>query len=144
MTKPAPKHMKEMFHCMKNMADRPNRGLVLAPTRSWDGIDDFKFRVSGHSVSDYAKEPVDHRSMSGSVIKLERSPVVFRSSAQKHVALAVTEAELYATVRTVQDILYTTRVLLSLGLAVELPTVRLGSTNHFLLDFLDCSSNWPG
>ena len=32
MTKPAPKHMKEMLHFMKHMADRPNRGLVLAPT----------------------------------------------------------------------------------------------------------------
>ena len=33
----------------------------------------------------------------------------------------MTEAELYATVSTVQDMLYTMNVLLSLGLFVELP-----------------------
>ena len=77
MTKPAPKHMKEMLHCMKHMADRPNRGLVLAPTWLWDGSNDFKFRVSGNSDSDYAKEPVDRRIVFGSVIKLEGGPVVF-------------------------------------------------------------------
>jgi len=32
MITPAPKHMKEMLHCMKHMADRLNCGLVLAPT----------------------------------------------------------------------------------------------------------------
>ena len=108
---------------MKHMADRPNRGLVLAPTRSWDGSNNFEFRVSGNSDSDYAKEPVDRRSVSGSVVRLEGSPVIFRSSTQKHVALSVTEAELYAAVSTAQDMLYCMNVLLSLGLSVELPMV---------------------
>ena len=32
MTKPAPKHMKEMLHCMKHTTDRQKCDLVLAPT----------------------------------------------------------------------------------------------------------------
>ena len=124
MNKPAPKHTKEMLRFMKHMADRPNRGLVPAPAQLWDGINDFKFRVSsGNSDSDYAKEPVDCRSVSGSVVKLEGSPVIFHSSTQKHIALSVTEAELYAAVSTAQDMLYNMNVLLSLGLSVELPMV---------------------
>ena len=60
------------------------------------------------------------RSVSGSVVKLEGSPVIFCSSTQKHVALCVTEAELYAAVSTTQDMLYARNTLLSLGLFVEL------------------------
>ena len=62
---------------MKHCADRPNRGLGLAPTRSWDDSSDFKFRISGNSDSDYANEPVDCRTFSGSVVMLEGSPVMF-------------------------------------------------------------------
>ena len=123
MTKPAPKHMKEMLHCMEHMADRPNSGLVLALNQLWYDSNDFKCRVSGNSDSDYAKEPVDRRSVSGSVVKLEGSPVIFCSSTQKHVALSVTEVELYAAVSTAQDMLYNMNVLLSLGFSVELPMV---------------------
>ena len=57
------------------------------------------------------------------MVRLEESPVIFRSSTQKHVALSVTEAELYAAVSTAQDMLYCMNVLLSLGLSVELPMV---------------------
>ena len=120
MTKPAPKHTTEMLHCMKHMADRPNCGLVLAPIQSWDVSNDFKFRVSGKSYSDYVKEPVDRRSVSGSVVQLERSQVIFRSRTQNNLALSVTEAELYAAVSTTQDMLYTMNVLLSLGLSAKL------------------------
>ena len=54
---------------------------------------------------------------------LEGSPIIFRSSTQNHVALSVTEAELYAGVSTAQDMLYTKNVLESLGLRVELPMI---------------------
>ena len=64
---------------------------------------------------------MDRRSVSGSVVKLEGIPVIFRSSTQKHVALSVTEAELYEAISTAQDMLYTMNVLLSLGLVVALP-----------------------
>ena len=40
----APKHTKEILHCMKHCADRPTRGLVLASTKLWDGSNDYKFK----------------------------------------------------------------------------------------------------
>ena len=123
MSKPADKHTKAMLHCMKHCAEHSDRGLVLQPTRKWDGTDKHLFKVNGKSDSDYAKEPVDRRSVSGSVVMLEGSPVIFRSSTQKHVGLSVTEAELYAGVSTAQNMLYTKNVLGSLGLRVELPMI---------------------
>jgi hypothetical protein len=103
---PASKYMKEMLNCTKYWADRPTCGLILAPIRSWNGNSDFKFRTSGNSDSDYAQEPVDCRSVSGSLVMLGGGPVMFQSGTQKHVALSVTEAGLYVAVGTAQDMLY--------------------------------------
>ena len=45
-------------------------------------------------------------SISGSVVYLESAPIMFKSATQKHVALSVTEAELYAGVSiTAQEML---------------------------------------
>ena len=115
--------MRAMLQCMKHCVDRPNRGLLLAPRRRWNGEKDFEFIISGKSDSDYAKEPEDRRSISGSVIYLEQAPVMFKSATQKHVALSVTEAELYAGVSTAQDMLYVKNVLESMELKVKLPMV---------------------
>ena len=46
-----------------------------------------------------------------------------KSSTQKIVALSVTEAELYAAVQCVQDMLYVMRLLNSMGLKVKKPMV---------------------
>ena len=123
MQQPGDKHMQAMLHCMKHCKDRPNRGLVLAPRRRWNGEMDFEFIISGKSDSDYAKQPEDRRSISGSIIYLEGAPVMFKSATQKHVALSVTEAELYAGVSTAQDMLYIKNVLESMKLKVQLPMV---------------------
>ena len=57
------------------------------------------------------------------MIYLEQAPVMFKSATQKHVALSVTEAELYAGVSTAQDMLYVKNVLESMELKVKLPMV---------------------
>ena len=44
MSQLAPKHMKEMLHCMTHCINRPNRVLVLAHTRFWDDNSDSRFR----------------------------------------------------------------------------------------------------
>ena len=48
---------------------------------------------------------------------------MFKSATQKHVALSVTEAELYAGVSTAQDMLYVKNVLGSMDLKVQLPMI---------------------
>jgi hypothetical protein len=122
-TRAGQKHMDAMLRAMKYSADRPNRGLILRPDTKWNGKKGFKFTISGRSDSDYAKEPVDRRSVSGSRVLLNGAPVMFKSSTQKHVALSVTEAELYAAVSCAQDMLYVMNVLESVELEVELPMI---------------------
>ena len=70
MQQPADKHMKAMLHCMKHCIDRPNRGLVLASRRKWNGEKDFEFIISGKPDSDYAKQPDNRRSISGPIVRV--------------------------------------------------------------------------
>ena len=116
-------HMKAMLRVMKHCSSTPKRGWYLKPERKWDGSKDFEFIISGNSDSDYAKCPDTRRSVSGWCVKLEGAPVSVKSSTQKIVALSVTEAELYAAVQCVQDMLYVMRLLNSMGLKVKKPMV---------------------
>ncbi len=54
---------------------------------------------------------------------LEGEPVMFKSSTEKTVSLSTTEAETYAGVTCVQDMLYIKNILESLRLRVKLPMV---------------------
>ena len=66
------------------------------------------------------------------------APVMFKSATQKHVALSVTEAELYAAVLCAQDMIYVMNVLRTIGLEVELPMV-LEMDNKGAVDLIH---NW--
>jgi hypothetical protein len=116
-------HMKAMKRLMKYCVKTKDRGWVLKPSRRWDGRKGFKFRVSGHSDSNYAACKETRKSVSGFFVSLEDVPILAKSVGQKIVTLSVTEAELYAAVLCVQEMLYVKKVLESMGLEVELPMV---------------------
>ena len=63
---------------------------------------------------------------------------MFRSATQKFVTLSVTEAEMAAGVMTAQNMMYLYRLLLSVGLLVELPMV-LKMDNKGAVDL---ANNW--
>ena len=90
----------------------------------WDGSKDFKFRISGRSDSDYAANTDDRKSVSGGRVFPEMAPVQMRSNTQRFVTLSVTESESGAGVMTAQDMMYTYRLIMSLGLQVKLPMVH--------------------
>ena len=81
----------------------------------------FEYIINGKSDSDYAKQPEDIRSISGSAIYVEDTPVMFISATPQHVVLSVTETELCAGVRPAQDMFYVKNVLVSIELKVWLP-----------------------
>ncbi len=95
--------------------DRPNCGLVLQPDLLWDGNLKTSFIVSGRSDSNYVKEPITHRSVSGGCVMLNDMPIRFRSSTQKKVALLIEKSELYAAIMTAQYMLYLLHVMKSIG-----------------------------
>ena len=138
MSDPHPPHQKALDHLMKYVVGTKDRGLVLSPNRIWDGDRNFEFRIHGRSDSDYATNKDDRKSISGGRVFLEECPVIFRSSTQKFVTLSVTEAETAAGVMIAQDMLYVYRLVLSLGLKVELPML-LEMDNKGAVDL---ANNW--
>jgi hypothetical protein len=99
-------------------------GLLLKPTRKWDGTRDFKFCIIGYSDADYAKDMQTRYSISGYVVYLEGAPAMSRSATQEYVALLSVESEGKAAVQCAQDMIYANKnVLESLGLEIELSMV---------------------
>jgi hypothetical protein len=82
-----------------------------------------KFIISGRLDSDYANKPKDRCIISGHVMYLIGAPTMFKSSTERTVSLSTTEAETYARVICVQDMLNMKNVLESLGHKVKLPMV---------------------
>ena len=121
MSNPQVGQMDSVKYMARYIVGTPNRGLVLAPKRLWDGDMSFEFELHGRSDSDYASCKDDRRSVTGSRVFMEGAPVAFRSNTQKFVTLSVTEAESGAGVTTAQDMMFTYRLLTSMGLKVKLP-----------------------
>jgi hypothetical protein len=91
-------HMAGMLRYMQYSTCTKDSGLLLKPTRKWNGTNKFQFKIRGRSDSDYAKDTQTRRSVSGYVVYLEEFPVMHRSATQKRVALLSCEAELNAAV----------------------------------------------
>ena len=123
MSAPRLAHVKAMKTLMKYAMATMNRGLVLAPDTVWDGSREFQFWIGARSDSDYLANTDDRRSVLGGRVFVNEAPATFRSTTQKIVILSVTEVEGAAGVMAAQDMLYVYRLLLLMGLAVELPMV---------------------
>jgi hypothetical protein len=117
-------HYKAMAIVLKYSVDTVNQGLVLKPNRKWNGSQNQEFIISGRTDADYAKEAKDRgSSVSGHVVYLKGASAMFKSSTKRTVPLFTTDAETYAGVTCMQDMLYMKNVPESLGLKVKLPMV---------------------
>jgi len=72
---------------------------------------------------DYAMNSNDCRSISGGIVFVNETHISFCSAMQKFVTLSVTKAKIVTGVMVAQDLLYVYRLLESLDLSVDLPTV---------------------
>ena len=135
-----PEHMKALYRVMQYCRGSPTRGFTLQPTSksSWVGNADYEFTVDGMSDSDYNTDPETRRSVSGICTFLEGAVVTAKSKMQKCVTLSVTEAEFVAAVECAQDMMFTMRVLESIGLKVKKPMV-LKVDNKGAVDL---ANNW--
>jgi hypothetical protein len=116
-------HMKAMKRVMEYCVETKEQGLVLRPDVKWNGDPEFKLVICGISDSDFAKDPETRKSVSGNSTFLCGAPVIQRSKTQRIVALSATEAGLFAATNNAQDMLYTKRIIESLGLNVQLPMI---------------------
>jgi hypothetical protein len=83
-------HMMAMYQVMKYCRNTPERGLLLKPTMRWDGNPILLFEITGYSDSDWAKDPITRRSVSGWSTFLFDSPISMKSKMMTIVALSVT------------------------------------------------------
>ncbi len=99
-------------------------GLVLDPSRQWNGAKkEFEWTIEGHADSNYATNPDDQKSVSGTQVFLNGSSVMVKSSTQKVVTLSVTEAKLCAATSCTQDMLFVWRLMTAMELKVKLPMI---------------------
>ena len=133
-------HMKAMFRVFNYCLNTSTHGKVFKPRRSCmsKDIEDFEFEIYGYSDSDYAKDPVKRRSVSGYSSFLEGCAVNTKSRMQPITALSVTEAELIAATECAQDLVFIKNVLESIGMKVRLP-IYLHIDNSGCIDLI---YNW--
>jgi hypothetical protein len=131
-------HMKAMYRVMKFCRATKKRGKTLKPRRNWDETKDYEFEILGRSDSDYAKDPIGRRSVSGFSVFLEGAPVIEKSKMQSCVTLSVSEAEYVAAGECVQDMMFTMRPLESVGLKVKKPMI-IEMDNKGAIDL---TTNW--
>jgi hypothetical protein len=118
--------MKAMYRVMNYCLNTHERGKVFKPRRNCkhEDIEHFEFIIDGYSDSDYAKDPIKRRSVSGYCSFLEGCVVSTKSRMQPITSLLVTEAELVAATECAQDLLFTKNILESIGLKVRTPMNR--------------------
>ena len=131
-------HYQLMLRVLKYCVSTPNRGKVLRPMRKGNDPKTFEFVISGKADSDFGKDPHQRRSVSGNATFLEGMPISTRSKMQGAVTLSVTEAEYVAATEEAQDMLFTMRLLESIGLKVKKPMI-LQIDNKGAVDL---SNNW--
>ena len=140
MSGAGPSHMKAMWRVMNYCLNTRERGKVFKPRRNCtvEQLETFEFVIDGYSDSDYAKDPVRRRSVTGYATFLEGCVINTKSRMQPITALSVTEAELVAATECAQDLLYAKHVLESIGLKVKGPMV-LNIDNSGCIDLI---CNW--
>jgi len=116
-------HAKAMHQVMKYCFSTPKRGWKLKPNRTWNRKKGFLFRIQGKSDSGYATCLVTRKSLSEYGVFLEGAPITVKILMQRIIALSVTEAETISGVACEQEMIYAIKILLSLGLLVELPMI---------------------
>jgi hypothetical protein len=93
-------HMKVMKKVMTFCVNTKEYRVLVDPDGEWNGRtdDNQHFEILGISDSDYAKDIVTRKSVSGYIVFLNKSLISARSKMQECVTLSVSEAELMALI----------------------------------------------
>jgi hypothetical protein len=111
---------KEMIRVMKYLLDTRKFGLKIQPS-ALDPSGNWTMRI--YSDSDWASCTETRKSITGFVILLQNTPIMWRSQSQKAVSLSSTEAEYYATAEAAKEIKFICQVLESLNVPIKKPII---------------------
>ena len=140
MSCPGLSHVKAMYRVMNYCLNTEERGKVFKPRRTCkhEDLANFEFILEGYSDSDYAKDPIKRRSVSGFCSFLEGCVLNTKSRMQPITSLSVTEAEIVAATECAQDLVFEKNVLESIGLRVK-PSIPLYIDNSGCINLI---CNW--
>ena len=136
----AKRHVKRMYRTMRYLLFTKNRGLLLKPTKIWDGrtsMKEFEFEIVGYSDSNFNTQ-ADGKSVSGLLVTVNGAPVCKKCRKQRTVSLSVTEAEENASVEAAMEMVYVKNLLESVGLKVKLPMILYGDNRGQV----DLANSW--
>ena len=131
-------HIQAMHQAMRYALSTPERGLTLAPTAEWNGSPEFEFTIWGAADASYRPYNDTDRSVGGHAVFLNDAPIAEKSSIHQYTNLSITEAELGSGTACVQDMLFSMRVLESIGLEVKKP-MKIYIDNKGAVDYIN---NW--
>ena len=115
-------HLKAAKRTMNFLVKTAEVGRILKPNKKWDGKDkNFLFDIWGITDSDFSKDPLTRKSVSGITTFMNGVNITNRSRMQTATSLSVTEAEAIAATECAQDMLFIMHVLESMELKVKKP-----------------------
>ena len=121
---------KEMLRCIKYVLDSKDMGLRIEPT----GTVGEPWVIVCFTDSDHAGDPVTRRSVSDFIIYVHGVPMVWRSRANKCVALSSSESEWYALSEAIKEVLFLISLCESMNIRVQLPvTVRVDNVGTIFM-----------
>jgi hypothetical protein len=82
-------HITSMNRAMNYVVSTPNRGLLLAPTTTWDGSPEFEFEISGVADASYKPCLDTALSLGGHGVFLNGAPISEKSKKQQSTTLSV-------------------------------------------------------
>jgi uncharacterized protein YdaT len=116
---PSPAAMKEMKRVIKYVLDTKHYGLKIEPEK----LKEDKWVLRVFTDSDWAGDKDNRLSVSGYVLFLMNVPILWKSKAQKLLALSSSEAEYYALSEAAKDVKFVHMLLITMGMKVELPII---------------------
>jgi hypothetical protein len=111
---------KELMRTIKFVVDTKWYGLKMVPTYN---AKTGQWTITIYTDSDWAGDKDNRISITGYIVFLMGVAVLWKSQAQRSVSLSSSEAEYYALAEAAKDVKFVVKVLISMGIPVQLPVI---------------------
>lgn len=114
LERPTQQHWKAAIRVLRYLKSTKSVGIQY-------GVESKDVKVSAFSDANWASNKDDRRSVSGVMVMINGSPVIFKSRTQHNVSLSTAEAEYVALSLCVQEVLWLKHLLGEMGVEIKAP-----------------------
>ena len=112
LSNPSEEHFQAARRVLRYISDQPDKGISFRKTKDTPIL-------NAYSDADFAADPSNSRSTSGSLIRLASGPISWKSHLQREVVLSTTEAEYLAATETCRQLQWVKSLLEELNITSE-------------------------